>query len=578
MRPDRRLIIEAQQARRDLMLVIALSTGGSVMLVVQAWLLASIIDRVFLGGASLAGVKTSLLALPAIFAARAALARGTTAAAGRAAGTVKHTLRGRLAAHLMRLGPAYARGERSGELSATLIEGIEALDAYLSQYLPRLALAALIPAVILAAIFPRDVLSGVVLLVTAPLIPLFMWLIGSAAGTVAHRRWGLLSRMSAHFLDVLQGLTTLKVFGRSRAQLETIRAVSDRYREVTLDVLRVAFLSALALEIVGTLSTAVIAVQIGLRLLYGRMAFVDALFVLILAPELYLPLRTLGAAWHTSTSGLAAARRIFEVLDTPIPAPARGTAGPVALPASPYTIAFEEVSYRYPGSDRPALDAVTFTLSAGEQVALVGASGAGKSTLADLLLRFIEPGEGQITVNDVPLHLLDPTLWRRQVAWVPQRPYLFNVSATENIRLGLPEAPLAAVERAAEQAHADEFIRALPQGYDTPIGERGSRLSGGQAQRIALARAFLRDAPLLILDEATASLDPEHEGLIREAISRLMEGRTTLMIAHRLSSVAHANRIVVLDQGRVIEQGTHTALLETGGAYAALLTAYRGNA
>ncbi|GAB4477076.1 MAG: thiol reductant ABC exporter subunit CydD [Anaerolineae bacterium] len=577
MRPDRRLITEAQQARRDLMLVIALGTGSSVMLVAQAWLLASVIDRVFLGGAGLAASATPLLLLPAIFAARAALIWGSSAAAGRAAAAVKHTLRGRLVAHLAALGPAYMRGERSGELSAALVEGIEALDAYLSQYLPRLALAALIPAVILAAVFPRDLLSGVVLLVTAPLTPLFMWLIGSAAGIVARRRWGLLSRMSAHFLDVLQGLTTLKLFGRSRAQLETIRAVSDRYREVTFDVLRVAFLSALALEIVGTLSTAVIAVQIGLRLLYGRMAFVDALFVLILAPELYMPLRALGAAWHASTSGLAAARRIFEVLDTSAPA-RRPAKTPVAVPEPPYTIAFEGVSYHYPGSSRPALSDVSFSLNAGEQVALVGASGAGKSTLADLLLRFIEPEEGQITANGVPLHLLDPALWRRRIGWVPQRPHLFNVSITENIRLGLPDAPWEAVRRAAEQAHADEFIRALPQGYDTPIGERGARLSGGQAQRIALARAFLRDAPLLVLDEATASLDPEHEGLIREAIRRLMAGRTTLMIAHRLSSVMHASRIVVLDQGQVIEQGSHEALLGAKGAYAALFTAYRGDA
>ena len=391
--------------------------------------------------------------------------------------------------------------------------------------------------------------------------------------------------MSAHFLDVLQGLTTLKLFGRAKEQVQVIAQVSDRFRDTTLGVLRVAFLSALVQEMVATISTAIVAVEIGLRLLYGHLVFEQAFFVLVLAPEFYLPLRLLGTRFHASVSGVTAARRIFQVLDIEMPRQeeekTRGQGEPdrfVSLsPCRLDVLSFDDVHYAY-ANDRPALNGVSFSVKAGQRVALVGPSGAGKSTVAQLLLRFIEPQRGEIRVNGARLADVPAGDWRKQVAWVSQNPYLFNMSVMENIRLARPDAARDEITLAAQLAHAHEFIQALPQGYDTVIGERGARLSGGQAQRIALARAFLKDAPLLILDEATSNLDPETEALLQDATERLMQGRMTLVIAHRLSTVYRADCIVVMDAGQVVETGTHSSLMQQEGTYRKLVSVYGGAA
>ncbi|NLF13902.1 MAG: thiol reductant ABC exporter subunit CydD [Anaerolineaceae bacterium] len=573
---DLRLLGEAAAVRLALALTVLLGTLGGIAIVVQAWLLSRAIAQVFLGGQTLAGVQTWLLLFLAVAGLRAGLTWSSELAAHRVADRVKDDLRRRLAAHLLALGPAYVQGERSGELAATLVEGVEALDAYFRQYLPQLALAALVPLSVLLIVFPLDWVSGIVLLLTAPLIPVFMVLIGRAAEALTRRQWTALGRMSAHFLDVLQGLATLKALGRSREQLRSIAAVSERYRRTTMGVLRVTFLSALALEMVATLSTAVVAVQVGLRLLGGHIAFEQALFVLVLAPEFYLPLRLLGVRFHAGMQGVAAARRIWEVLDVEPQAARRAAPVPPApLPASPLPLVFEDVHLAYDEGARPALKGLSLSLAPGETVALVGPSGAGKSTVAYLLLRFLEPDRGTITAGGRPLAALDPVAWRRQVAWVSQNPALFYGTVADNIRLARPSATPDEVIWAARQARAHEFVSRLPQGYDTLLGERGARLSGGQAQRLALARAFLQDAPLLLLDEATANLDPQVEQSIQEALERLLRGRAALIIAHRLHTIYRADRILVLDGGRVVEEGSHDELLARGGLYRRLVTAYR---
>ncbi len=572
MNLDRRLLRMVRGVRAQFALTIGLGLLSGILLVAQAYALAQAISRAFLGGEALDALWPWLGGLALIALGRALALWGGEVAANAVAGQIKDELRGRLYAHLIALGPAYSRGERSGELANTSVQGVEELDAYFRRYLPQLFLSALVPLAMLLVVLPVDPISAVVLFLTAPLIPFFMILIGLYATERSRAQWGALSRMSAHFLDVLQGLPTLKLFGRSRAEIETIRAISDRFRDTTMSVLRVAFLSALVLELISTLSVAIVAVEIGLRLLHARLDFADAFFVLVVAPEFYMPLRLLGTRFHAGMSGVAAAGRIFEALETPLPPEPADP--PAALPARVTALRFEDVRFAYDGGERPALNGVSFAIRPGEKVALVGPSGAGKSTLIELLLRFIEPSGGQIAVDGVPLGLIPAALWREQIAWVPQRPHLFHTTIADNIRLGRPGAPLEDVVHAAQLAHAGTFIEALPQGYATPVGERGARLSGGQAQRIALARAFLKDAPLLLLDEPTANLDPATESLLQDALTALMRDRTTLIVAHRLSTVVNADRIVVLDGGRVAEQGTHPELLAQAGIYHRLAAAY----
>jgi len=578
MNLDRRLLSQAKAARLLLALAVLAGFLAGIAAVMQARYLSQIAAGVLLGGKGLAENLPILGLLVAVFAARAVLGFFAESAALSAALRIKENLRALLARKLLALGPAYTHGERSGELINTAVHGIEALDGYFSQYLPQLVLAGLLPLAYLAAVLPLDPLSGLILLLTGPLIPLFMFLIGHHAGSLTRRQWTAMGRMSAYFLDTLQGLAALKTLGRSRAQIERIAQVSENYRKTTMSVLRVTFLSALALELLGTIGTAVIAVQIGLRLLYGKAAFEQAFFILLLAPEFYQPLRALGLRFHASMAGVSAARRIFEVLEQPDRLSA-GPARPQRLISldHPFTISLEKVSYTYPGRSRPALNQLDLQIESGKITALIGPSGAGKSTVAQLILRFIDPDEGLLRINSVPLAEISPDGWRAQIAWVPQQPHLFRGTLADNLRIARPSAADADLWRALEQAYLAEFVRSLPAGLETQIGEGGSRLSGGQAQRLALARAFLRDAPLLVLDEPTAHLDVELEASLQAAAWRLLAGRTALIIAHRFSTVMRAGCAAVLDQGRVVEAGPPDDLRRRGGPFARMAADYAGN-
>ena len=577
MKIDKRLLSEAQLAQLHLMVSVGLGFGVGILIVAQAWVLSRAINGIFLQGQTLAQVAPLLWGYAALAGLRALMAWGRDALAQRTAILVKTDLRQRLVQQIVRLGPVFTTGERTGELTNTLVEGVEALDAYFSQYLPQVALAAMMPLTLFFFVLGQDHLSALVLLLTAPLIPIFMVLIGDSADAMTKRQWSTLSYLSAHFLDTLQGLTTLKLFGRSREQLQAIAAISDEYRQTTLSVLRVAFLSALVLEMLATLSVAVIAVEIGLRLLYGQMDFPGALFVLILAPDFYMPLRMLGARFHAGMAGVAASQRIFAILDQSPPAVPEVV--PAAQPVDLHrqAICFQDVHMSYQDDQRPALRGVSFTIQPGERVAVVGPSGAGKSTLIQLLLRFVSPQSGRILVGEQDLAGIDAADWRQEIVWVPQRPALFNVSVADNIRLGRPQAADADVIQAATQAGAVDFINALPQGFESVAGEQGIRLSGGQAQRIALARAFLLDAPFLLFDEATAHLDPATEAQVQIAIRTLAKDRTVLFIAHRLDTLALADRILVMDQGRIVQSGTHADLMaDPTGLFHSLATAQGG--
>lgn len=569
---DKRLTREIGPFRQFLIATVALGTLGTAVTIAQMALLARIVDRVFLRRQSLSQVGMQLAFLLGVIMLRAGLLWLRELTAQEGAIRIKAGLRDRLLGQLAHLGPRYTRGERTGEIVSTATEGIERLDPYFARYLPQMALSLITPLMILAFVFPLDLTSGLLLLFTAPIIPILMIVVGSYAQGHIQRQWLALSRMSAYFLDVLQGLPTLKLFGRSQVEADRVEDVSEEFRKRTMKVLRYAFLSGLVLEFMTMAAIALIAVSLGVRLLAGHVPFEPAFLVLLLTPEFYRPLRDLGADRHAAMEGKAAAERIFEILDTPV-AP-RTSGHQIDLRAKEFSVELRDVSFTYPSSSDAALSGVCLTLPAGTSTALVGSSGSGKSTLVNLLMRFVEPDAGAIVAGNVDITDLSPESWRELVSLVPQHPYLFYGTVLENIRMARPDAPAEDVQRAAEMAGAATFIDALSRGYDTELGERGSRLSQGQAQRIALARAFLKDTPLVVLDEPTSSLDPESEEQIRQSLNRLSRGRTVLIVAHRLKSVYSADQIAVLDQGRLVECGTHDDLLARGGLYARLFGAH----
>ncbi|MEU6809582.1 thiol reductant ABC exporter subunit CydD [Streptomyces sp. NPDC046831] len=541
MKPiDPRLLRFARATRFFLVAVVGLGALGAGLVIAQAMLVAEVVVGAFQHGTPVAGLRSPLLLLVAVAGGRALVAWLTELAAHRASASVKSELRARLLDRAASLGPGWLGGQRTGSLVALATRGVDALDDYFSRYLPQLGLAVVVPAAVLARIVTEDWVSAALIVVTLPLIPVFMVLIGWATQSRTDRQWRLLSRLSGHFLDVVAGLPTLKVFGRAKAQAESIRRITAEYRRATMRTLRIAFLSSFALELLATLSVALVAVTIGMRLVAGEMDLYIGLVILVLAPEAYLPLRQVGAQYHAAAEGLAAAEEIFAVLETPVPLTGTGAVPPGAL-------SFEDVTVRYPSRTADAVRDVSFAVRPGETVALVGPSGAGKSTLLHVLLGFVRPTGGRVRVGEADLAGLDLGKWRSRIAWVPQRPHLYAGTIAENVRLARPAADTAAVRRALADAGALAFVDALPDGLDTVLGEDGAGLSAGQRQRLALARAFLADRPVLLLDEPTAALDGGTEAEVVQAVRRLAAGRTVLLVVHRPALLDIADRVVRLE-------------------------------
>ncbi|QEV19022.1 thiol reductant ABC exporter subunit CydD [Streptomyces alboniger] len=544
MKPiDPRLLRYARATRFFLVAVVGLGLVGAVLVIGQAMLIAEIVVGAFQKDLSVADLGGPLMLLALVAAGRGLVSWLTELAAHRASAAVKSELRGRLLERAGELGPEWLGGQRTGSLVSLATRGVDALDDYFSRYLPQLGLAVVVPVAVLARIVTEDWVSAAIIIVTLPLIPVFMILIGWATQNRMDRQWRLLSRLSGHFLDVVAGLPTLKVFGRAKAQAESIRKITDEYRQATMRTLRIAFLSSFALELLATISVALVAVTIGMRLVHGEMDLYDGLVILILAPEAYLPLRQVGAQYHAAAEGLAAAEEIFEVLEAPVPA-----AGTEAAPSG--VLSVEGVTVRYPGRTSDAVSGAAFEVAPGETVALVGPSGVGKSTLLNVVLGFVRPTEGRVCVGGVDLAEVSPERWRERIAWVPQRPHLFAGTIAENVRLARPEASEAQLREALRDAGALEFVDALPGGAGTVLGEDGAGLSAGQRQRLALARAFLADRPVVLLDEPTAALDGGTEAEVVEAVRRLAVGRTVLLVVHRPALLAVADRVVRLEASR----------------------------
>jgi ATP-binding cassette, subfamily C, bacterial CydD len=544
---DPRLVRRARPIRVLLGVDVALGVATTLLVLVQATLLARIVAQSF-HGAPLGSVSTDLVLLALAFAARGALAWGFEVAGTRAASNVLSELRLELVARRLRAQPAALDGVECAEIAAAGIQGVDGLSAYFGRYLPQLVLACLVPLAVLVWVAAIDLTSGLLMLVTLPLVPIFMWLIGRYTEERTRERWLALRLLSGHFLDVVRGLPTLRMLNRSHAEAERIRGVGECYRRATMTTLRVSFLSGSVLELAATLGVAFVAVTVGVRLVGGAIGLQAGLTVLVLAPELYLPLRQLGAHFHASADGIAVAERILALVEAPSEV---GRGGRVAAPSPAVAaVRIEGVSFAYPSRPGLVLDALDLELLPGETVALVGESGAGKSTVASLLLRLAEPTDGRVTVGGIDLARCDTEAWRRQLAWVPQHPTMLRGTVADNIRLGRVEASDEEVRDAADLAGADEFVRALPEGYETLVGDGGRPLSAGERRRVALARAFVRDAPLVVLDEPTADLDSESAELVGSAVERLRPGRTVLLTAHRPELVRRADRVVVLESGR----------------------------
>jgi thiol reductant ABC exporter CydD subunit len=545
---DPRLVRRAQAVRVLLGVDVALGAATALLVLVQATLAARIVARAF-AGASVRDVSTELLLFLTASVARGLSAWGFEVAGRGAASNVLGRLRRDLAEQRLKTQPSALDGTEAAEIAVAAVDGVDGLAAYFGRYLPQLVLACVVPLAVLAWVAVVDLETAAIMFVTLPLVPVFMWLIGRYTEERTQQRWQALRLLAAHFLDVVRGLPTLHAFNRARAQAAAIGDVSERYRAATMSTLRVGFLSGSVLELAATLGVALVAVTVGVRLDRGSIGFEAALTVLILAPELYLPLRQLGAQFHASADGLAVAGRILSLLELP-PAVAGGASIPVRPAVA--SVRFEQVSFAYPARAGVVLDGLDLDLPPGETVALVGESGAGKSTVASLLLRLADPTSGRLTVGGVELAQMDPAKWRRHLAWVPQRPTIFRGTIADNIRLGDSGASDESVRQAAERAGADVFIRALRDGFGTVIGDGGRPLSGGERRRLALARAILRDAQLVVFDEPTADLDPEHAELVGDAVTDHCADRTVLLITHSSELVRRADRVVLLERGRAV--------------------------
>jgi ATP-binding cassette subfamily C protein CydD len=536
---DPRLLRRVPATRRHLAVLGLAGTLTAVVVVLQATALASVLAA----GAQGRLDRAALTAFVGLVAARGALLYGQGVVAAWSAATVKAELRADLLAAVARRGPGRLAAERRGEIATLVGRGLDGLDAYFTGYLPQLVLSVTVPLAVLARLVFADWSSAVIVAVTLPLIPIFGALVGWQAQAATERQWRRLSTLGGHFLDMVAGLPTLRAFGRAKEQVEVVRRMADQHRVATMKTLRIAFLSALVLELVATLSVALVAVPVGLRLLTGGLTLQTALLVLLLAPEAYLPLRAAGSKFHASLEGLTALDAALTTLDDQRDAPRAQKTGRFG------EIIFENVTVEYERTT--ALRDVSLRIRPGERLAVVGPSGAGKSTLLGLLLGFVAPTRGRVLVDGVDLSTMDVDAWRRDVSWVPQRPHLFAASLADNIRLGQPAD--IDVHAAVRAALLDEVVAGLPDGLDTRVGERGYGLSSGQRQRVALARAFLRSTPLVLLDEPTARLDGGSEGAVVDATVRLTHGRTAVFVAHRPALLRAADRVVRVDAGRLTE-------------------------
>lgn len=543
-------------------LAILTAIQGAII-IIQAYFLADAISSLF-GGDSFAIVFKKLIIFFLALVVRQLLTVWKRNIAYHFAARTSKELRESLLQKLFQLGPRFVKKEGSGQTVTLVMEGMMKFRRYLELILPKLMNSAIIPAMICIFIFFVNIRSAVILALAVPILIAFMILLGLAAKRKADRQYESYQMLANHFVDSLRGLETLKYLGLSRQHINKIILVSERYRRATMGTLRIAFLSSFALDFFTMLSIATVAVFLGIDLINGKMELHPALTILILAPEYFLPIREVGADYHATLDGKEAGKKIQEILDRES---LQQKQDPIPLWQSTSTFSVKGVSVHFADSDRPALQDIQFSVSGSKKIGIIGASGAGKSTLIDILSGFLTPSSGEFQINGKKLATLSQLNWQSQITYIPQHPYIFHDTVLNNIRFYDPEATVKEVEKAAERAGLTEMIQSLPRGFETIIGEGGRSLSGGQEQRIALARAFLSNRPIIMLDEPTAHLDIETEYELKETMLQLFNGKLVFFATHRLHWMLDMDQIIVLDQGKIVGIGTHEQLVRQNSTY-----------
>ncbi len=572
MNIDKNLLKLTSETKSSLIFSIISGVLASAFTIILAYFLSKSINKVFLENKSLEEVSKFLIIFLIAAILKAFFIWYEKSKIDIVVGNIKTNLREVINAKLFQDKGRLLSNKKSGEISNSIIKGVELLDSYFSEYLPQLFLSALTPILILIFVFPIDILSGIVFVVTAPLIPLLMYLIGSSAEELNRKQWKLLSRMSGHFLDVLQGILTLKIFNRAKEEIKRIEEISTSFKTATMKVLKIAFLSALVLELLSTISIAIIAVEIGLRLMNGNMEFESALFVLILAPEFYLPLRQLGTRYHSGLEGVSAFKSIEKILNLEVEKQ-QYEIQKLKFPIN--KIEFENVSFSYPSRDSIALKNISFTIRRNETVAIVGESGSGKSTIINLLMRFIKPGSGKILLDENNLNEVSDVEWYSKVSWIPQTSHIFHKSIYDNIAIAKEDATDEEIIAVAKKALIHNSITKLKNQYQTLLGERGSTLSGGEIQRISFARMFLKNSTILFMDEPTSSIDSIYEKELIHNFDEFSKNKTVVIVAHRLNTIINADKIIVMDKGNLVGVGSHAELIENNEKYKNLYNTFK---
>ncbi len=565
---DKRLLRECKSNRLYIPLSIISSLFNAFFIVFSAYLLSKTIDAVFIKKYSLQAIEKYIVWFMVNAGAKAAVNFLIDVKIKNISEDIKEGIRARIFNKVIFSNPLKVKAERYGELVNTLTEGIELITPYFSQYIPQLFGSLIIPLITCIAVFSVDSLSGIIMLITYPIIPVFMMLIGYKSNKVNEKQWRKLSILSSHFLELLQGLSTLKAFGRSGLQEEKVYKVSEDYRKSTMEVLRISFLSALVLELSATISTALIAVDLGLRLVYSKITFINAFFVLVLAPDFYLPLRQLGLKFHASLNGQVAIEKVEE-LQSFLAENTETKA--TASPSQDDKISIEVKNLSYSHDNKEAIDNVSFTINRGEKVALIGESGSGKSTLVNILCKLLDVQRGTVYINGTDINDINREEYLQKVAIVPQFPHIFNKSIEENITLG-EELDYESFFKAVKAAGVDKFV----EGYDSKLkaiigdGEEMA-VSGGEKQRIAIARALYKEVDFIVLDEPTSAMDSETEELLGKVMEDCFRDKTVLLSAHRLNTVKAADKLLVMKDGKLIESGSPKELMLRKGYYYSLI-------